>query len=48
MNRILESVIANTITFGIILSVACIVSLEVKREYFFNGNMKVSYGLKVF
>jgi hypothetical protein len=44
-NRIGESVIANIITVGILIGVATIISVEVKRELFFNGTSKTNYTL---
>jgi hypothetical protein len=48
MNRILETVIANTITIGILITVCCITKIEVKRDYFVNGSTKASYAFKFF
>ena len=49
MNRITESVIANTITIGIVVLVCYITSLEVKREYIHKSRALVtSYSLKFF
>lgn len=49
MNRILETVIANTITIGIIVIVCCISSLEVKHEYNIkNRAITRAYYLKFF
>jgi hypothetical protein len=49
MNRITETVIANTITIVIILTVFYITSIEVKREYIHKSRALVtSYSLKFF
>jgi len=48
MNRILETVIANTITVAIVITVCCVLTVDIKREYFMNGSTKASYSLKVF
>lgn len=47
MIRIVETVIANTITIGILFTVCYITTVDVKREYFLNGT-KTQYRLKFF
>ena len=48
MNRILETVIANTITIGFVVGLCCITKIEVKRDYFLNGSTNVCYAFKFF
>lgn len=43
LDRIGEMVIANLFTIGIVIGVATLVSIEVKRELFLNGTTKTNY-----
>ena len=42
-NRIGEMVVANLFTVGILIGVATLISIEVKRELFLNGTTKTNY-----
>lgn len=48
MKRVLELVTANCITLCVLIAIASVTTVEVKREYFFNGITQTGYTLKFF
>ncbi len=48
LNRIGESVLSNLITVGILIGFATCMTIDVKREIFFNGTTKTNYKLNLF
>jgi hypothetical protein len=46
--RISENIIANIVTVGLLVGVATFISIDIKRELFFNGTTKTTYKINLF
>lgn len=46
--RIGENVIGNLVTVGILIGLATMITVDIKREIFFNGTTKTTYKLNFF
>jgi hypothetical protein len=48
MKSIRDIVVANILTIGILVTLACVTTIQVERELFFNGTSRTQYKLKFF
>jgi hypothetical protein len=46
-NRIAENVISNLITVGVLIGFATLITVDIKRQIFFNGTTKTSYKINL-
>lgn len=46
--RIGENVIGNIITVGVLIGLATMITVDIKRDIFFNGTTKTTYKLNLF